>query len=179
MCCGAPRFEDVEFLWSLPSKVVPLLARLKGQTRPQPFVEDIAVPPDSLHEFLVCAQKVFQNHQVTASLYAHAAAGQLHLRPFLPTPTPQDGQQIEAIARDLYQAAFSVGGTISGEHGDGLSRTAFIRSQYGPLYKVFQQIKDIFDPHNLMNPGKIIPGENPLKEWGLTEEAIKSFNKAD
>ena len=172
-------FEDVEFLWSLPSKVVPLLARLKGQTRPQPFVEDIAVPPDSLHEFLVRAQKVFQNHQVTASLYAHAAAGQLHLRPFLPTPTPQDGQQIEAIARDLYQAAFSVGGTISGEHGDGLSRTAFIRSQYGPLYKVFQQIKDIFDPHNLMNPRKIINDDSHVTLRHIRPETVPSSEFVD
>lgn len=149
-------FDEVEFLWSLPSKVVPLLNRLKGQTRPLPFVEDVAVPPESLHEFLVKAQRVFQKHQVTASLYAHAAAGQLHLRPFLPAPRPEDGPLIEAIARDLYQVVFSMGGSISGEHGDGLARTAFIRSQYGPLYRVFQQIKDLFDPHNLLNPGKII-----------------------
>jgi len=148
--------DEVEFLWSLPSRVVPLLTRLKGTTRPLPFVEDVAVPPAALNDFLVRAQKVFQKHQVTASLYAHATAGQLHLRPFLPVPTEQDGERIESIARDLYQAVFAVGGTISGEHGDGLSRTAFIRSQYGPLYKVFQQIKDIFDPHNLMNPGKIV-----------------------
>lgn len=149
-------FEDVEFLWSLPHRVVPHLISLKGRSRPLPFVEDVAVPPESLNEFLIRAQKVFQNHQVTASLYSHAAAGQVHLRPFLPPPGPEDGPKIEAIARDLYEAVFSVGGTISGEHGDGLARTAFIRSQYGPLYKVFQQIKDIFDPHNLMNPGKIV-----------------------
>lgn len=149
-------YDDVEFLWSLPRKVVPMLTRLTGVTRPQPFVEDVAVPPETLREFLVRAQKVFQKHEVTASLYAHAAAGQLHLRPFLPAPTLADAMQIEAIARDLYQVVFAVGGTISGEHGDGLSRTAFIRSQYGPLYRVFQQVKDVFDPHNLMNPGKII-----------------------
>ncbi len=149
-------FDDVEFLWSLPKRVVPMLTRLTGQTRPLPFVEDIAVHPEALHEFLVKSQKVFQKHEVIASLYAHAAAGQLHLRPFLPPPTQQDAAPIESLARELYEAVFSVGGTISGEHGDGLARTAFIRSQYGPLYRVFQQIKDLFDPHNLMNPGKII-----------------------
>ncbi len=149
--------EDIEFLWSLPSKVVPLLTKLKGPSRPLPIVEDIAVPPEALMEFLVSSQKVFQKHQVTASLYAHAASGQLHLRPFLPPPAiTMDGTRLESLARDLYQAVRSVGGSISGEHGDGLARTAFIRSQYGPLYKVFQQIKDIFDPHNLLNPGKII-----------------------
>ena len=148
--------DEVEFLWSLPAKVVPLLTKLHGMTRPVPFVEDIAVPPEALRDFLIHAQKVFQKHEVTATLYSHAAAGQVHLRPFLPTPTPQDGDHIESISRDLYQAVFAVGGTISGEHGDGLSRTAFIRSQYGPLYRAFQQIKDLFDPHSLMNPGKIV-----------------------
>ncbi|MEX2286655.1 MAG: anaerobic glycerol-3-phosphate dehydrogenase subunit C [Planctomycetaceae bacterium] len=160
--CEAYSFEDTEFLWSLPSKVVPRLTRLKGQTRPVPFVEDIAVPIEALHDFLVRAQKVFQSHEVTASLYAHAAAGQLHFRPFLPILGSFDPQRIESIARDLYQVVFSVGGTISGEHGDGLSRTAFIRSQYGPLYRVFQQIKNVFDPHNLMNPGKIISDDAHL-----------------
>lgn len=152
----SPDDDGVEFLWSLPGKVVPLLTRLKGEARPVPFVEDVAVPPESLHEFLIAAQRVFQKHQVTATLYSHAAAGQVHWRPFLPMPTPADGQRLEAIARDLYQETFAVGGTISGEHGDGLSRTAFLRSQYGDLYRVFREVKDLFDPHNLMNPGKIV-----------------------
>ncbi len=148
--------EEVDFLWSLPARVVPRLAQLKGESRPLPFVEGIAVHPENVHEFLMQSQKVLQKHQITASLYAHVASGQLHIRPFLPLPTVNTSSQLEDISRDLYQLVFSMNGTISGEHGDGLARTAFIRSQYGPLYKAFQQIKDIFDPHNLMNPGKII-----------------------
>jgi hypothetical protein len=167
-------FEEVEFLWSLPSKVVPRLNRLKGLTRPIPFVEDVAVPPEALHEFLVRAQKVFQSHEVTASLYSHAAAGQIHLRPFLPAPAPQDGPKLEEIARDLYEAVFAVGGTISGEHGDGLSRTAFIRAQYGPLYRVFQQVKDLFDPHNILNPGKIIGDDPQLIQRNIRPAAAPS-----
>jgi len=171
--------EDVEFLWSLPNKVVPLLTRLQGTTRPLPFIEDVAVPTESLYEFVVRAQKVFQKHQVTATLYSHAAAGQVHLRPFLPFPALQNGKQIESIARDLYQVVFSVGGTISGEHGDGLSRTAFIRSQYGSLYKVFQQIKDIFDPHNLMNPGKIVSDDPHVTVRNLRPAILPSPEVVD
>lgn len=148
--------EDVEFLWSLPSRVVSTLTRLRGTTRPLPFVEDIVVPPAALNEFLRRAQRVFQKHEVTASLYAHAAAGQLHLRPFLPGPTPREGARIEQLAGDLYEIVFSVGGSISGEHGDGLARSSFVKRQYGPLYGIFQQIKDLFDPHNVFNPGKIV-----------------------
>ena len=83
-------------LFLLPARrVVPLLARLKGGVRPVPLVEDMAVPPEALHEFLVRAQRVLQRHQLTSSLYAHAASGQVHLRPFLPVPTEADADRIE------------------------------------------------------------------------------------
>jgi FAD/FMN-containing dehydrogenase/Fe-S oxidoreductase len=153
---------EVDFLWSLPEKVVPMLARLQGTIRPLPFVEDVAVPPEILNDFLVRAQNVFQKHRVTASVYAHAAAGQVHLRPFLPPPAQETATQLESIARDLYTVVFQCGGTISGEHGTGLSRSAFVREQYGPLYEVFVQIKQLFDPHNLMNPGKVLTDDPHL-----------------
>jgi FAD/FMN-containing dehydrogenase/Fe-S oxidoreductase len=162
--------DEVDFLWSLPEKVVPLLARLQGSTRPLPFVEDVAVPPEVLHDFLVRAQNVFQKHRVTASLYAHAAAGQVHLRPFLPPPTADSAAQLEQIARDLYSLVFQCGGTISGEHGTGLSRSAFVREQYGPLYDVFVKIKHLFDPQNLINPGKVLTDDPHL--------TIKNFRAA-
>lgn len=154
--------DEVERLWSLPQNVVTILARLKGSSRPLPFVEDIAVPPSEISGFLTLAQRTFQKHEVTATLYAHAASGQLHLRPMLPAPTAETADLIETIARDLYRHVKSVGGTISGEHGDGLSRTAFIRTQYGPLYKTFQQVKEIFDPQHLLNPNKIISNDGQL-----------------
>ena len=155
--------EELEFLWSLPQRVVSLLNGVRTpSSSPLPFVEDISVPPAALEEFIVLMRRVLQRHEVTASLFSHAAAGQLHIRPFLPVPTPHDGPRLEALARDLYHAALSVGGSISGEHGLGLSRTAFLRSQYGELYRVFQRIKDIFDPQNLLNPGKVLSDDPHL-----------------
>lgn len=162
LAADAYDYDSAELLWSLPRKVVPHLNRVKGAIRPQPFVEALAVPPESLREFLGRMQRVLQKHEVIASLYSHAAAGQIHLRPFLPNPTPADGPRIEALARDLYQSVFEVGGTISGEHGDGLSRTSFLRSQYGPLYRVFQQVKEVLDPLHLMNPGKKVSDDPHL-----------------
>lgn len=158
----ATTYEDVEFLWSLPSQVVSLLASLKGASRPLPFVEDVAVPPEKLAEFLVAAQKIFQKHEVTATLYSHAASGQLHFRPILPVPNRGDETLLEPIARDLYRQVIQAGGSISGEHGDGFSRTSFIRTQYGQLYRVFQQLKDLFDPLKLLNPDKIISNDPQL-----------------
>lgn len=149
--------EELEFLWSLPLRVVPLLNGVRApSSSPLPFVEDISVPPAALEEFVVRMRRILQRHEVTASLYSHAAVGQLHIRPFLPQPTRHDAPRLEALARDLYHAALSLGGSISGEHGLGLSRTAFLRSQYGELYRVFQDIKTLFDPQNQLNPGKVL-----------------------
>ena len=156
----ATTFDEIEFLWSLTSHVVPILNRVRGEMSPVPIVEDIAVPPEALLDFVTRARRVLQKHEVTASLYAHAAAGQVHMRPFLPMPL--DARRMENLARDLYHAALSVGGSISGEHGLGLSRTAFLRSQYGELYRVFQEVKEIFDPHNLLNPGKVLSDDPHL-----------------
>lgn len=161
----------VDWLWSLPRRVVPLLARVKGERRPLPIIEDIAVPPAAISPFLHEIQRVFQRYSVTVSLYAHAATGQLHLRPFLPSPAGDDGLLLETLSRDIYQIVQKHGGSISGEHGDGYSRTAFIRTQYGPLYRVFQEIKDLFDPHNLLNPGKIISDDPSLTRRHLRAEA--------
>ena len=170
----ASSYEEVELLWALPGKVVSLLAGLKGNSRPLPFVEDVAVPPERLAEFLPVAQRVFQRHEVTATLYAHAASGQLHFRPIMPIPSRGDATAMEAIARDLYRKVRDFGGTISGEHGDGLSRTAFVRTQYGALYRVFQQIKDVFDPQKLMNPDKIISNDPSLtvRNWRRTRPMV-------
>jgi len=158
----AHTFDDVEQMWSLPQRVVPLLNQLRGETRPWPLVEDIAVPPAALRDFLLKAQRVFQKHWITASLYAHAASGQVHFRPFLKSPSPENAEQIESLARELYEIAIACGGTISGEHGNGLARTAFIRTEYGPLYRIFQKVKETFDPEGLLNPDKIISNDPRL-----------------
>jgi len=175
--------EDVDFFWQLPRRVVPMLYRLRGSERPLPFVEDIAVPPAVLPEFLRRVQDTLKSHEVTASLFAHAGHGQLHMRPFLDLANSDHRKLIERLADDLYAAAFDVGGTVSGEHGDGLSRTPFVRKQYGPLYDVFREVKRIFDPHNILNPGKVVGEEvSQLKKYlrrvdGDSEPALASVGE--
>ena len=154
--------EEVDLYWQLARKVVPTLHRLKGSTRPLPLVEDIAVRPEVLPEFLPRMFDVLKRHNVTASLFAHAGHGQLHVRPFLDLANPKDVSRMQRLVEDLYAEVFAVRGTISGEHADGLSRTNFIQQQYGPLYDVFREVKRIFDPHNVLNSGKIISDESDL-----------------
>jgi FAD/FMN-containing dehydrogenase/Fe-S oxidoreductase len=148
--------DERDFYWRVARRVIPTLYRLKGSTRALPFVEDMAVLPEKLPDFLVRLQNVFKTHQVTASLFAHAGHGQLHVRPFLDLASADDVRKMQDLAGDLYQQVLEVGGTISGEHGDGLSRTWFARQQHGPLYDVFREVKRIFDPQNILNPGKVV-----------------------
>ncbi len=170
--------DDSQFLWSLAAGIVPMLNRIKGELRPLPFIEDVAIPPEHLEDFLSQVQKVFQKHQVTATLYSHAGTGQMHFRPFMQHPALDGGVKLEAVARDVYQVVFDHGGTISGEHGNGLSRTSFIRSQYGQLYKVFKEIKSLFDPAGIMNPDKIISDDPHLtrKHLRLWREEPEVFD---
>ncbi len=154
--------EEMELYWRLARKVVPTLYRMKGTTRPLPFIEDLAVPPMALADFLVRMQNVLKQHQVTASLFGHAGHGQLHLRPFLDLTNPADVSRMARLASDLYREVIDAGGTISGEHADGLSRTPFIRQQYGALTDVFRDVKRIFDPENIFNPGKIVNDDPDL-----------------
>jgi FAD/FMN-containing dehydrogenase/Fe-S oxidoreductase len=150
---------DHELLWQLARHYTPTLYRLKGQTRPLPFVEDIAIPPTELPNFLPRAQHIFKQEQVTASLFGHAGHGQLHFRPFLDLSSADDIAKMDLIADQLYEEVWRVGGTIGGEHGDGLSRTPYVARQFGALTCAFQEVKQLFDPQNLMNPNKIVSSE--------------------
>lgn len=148
--------EEMRLFWRLPNQVVSRLYSLRGATRALPFIEDVAVPPESLPEFIVRLQNILKTHQTTATLFSHAGHGQLHIRPFLDPSHPDDIRRMPHLAADLYREVMDFGGTISGEHGDGLSRTWFLRQQYGPLYEVFREVKRLFDPLHILNPGKVV-----------------------
>ncbi len=151
---------ELELFGQLGRHVPPALYRMKGSTRPVPVLEDVAFPPEILPEFLVRMQNVLKRHQVTASVFCHAGHGLLHVQPFLDLAESGQLQTIQQLAADFYQEVFAAGGTISGEHGGGLCPTPLLRQQYGELYDVFRQVKRIFDPFNILNPGKVV-GDDP------------------
>ena len=147
--------DQRDLFWRLARRVVPRLYRLPGATRPLPFVEDIATPPEALPQFIERAQGVLKQFQVTATLFAHAAHGQIHLRPFLDLDDPGDVAKMRDLAAALYEIALEFQGSVSGEHGAGLSRSWFLRRQFGALFEVMREVKHIFDPECVMNPGKV------------------------
>ncbi|MEO0529706.1 MAG: FAD-linked oxidase C-terminal domain-containing protein [Planctomycetota bacterium] len=149
--------EDAQLFGGLSRRLVSALHGLKGNRRAVPGVEDIALPPAALPQFFLRLQQTLKRREVTASVYGHVGHGQLHLRPLLDLTTPADVRRLETLASDLYETVWLLGGTISGEHGDGLSRTPFTSRQHGPLVNVFRSVKNLLDPAGVLNPGKVVP----------------------
>ena len=156
----AIRRSDCDFLLGLRRLITPSLMRMKGPRRPVPFMEDIAVPPEALAEYLRRLQDILKSFEVSWTVYAHAGDGQLHIRPFLDMGDSSDVAKLEPMATAVLDAALDLGGSISGEHGCGLARTQFLRRQSGDLFHAFREVKDAFDPYNLLNPGKVV-GDDP------------------
>ncbi len=161
---GAPtvvsKRSECEAIMALRRVVKPLLTRMPGPSRPVAFIEDVAVPPETLPEFLQSLLQILRRFEVSWTIYGHVGHGQLHTRPFLDLGDPRDLAKLEPMASEVYAAAWDVGGTVSGEHGCGLVRTQFLRRQYGDLAHAFRAIKEAFDPFNLLNPGKVV-GDDP------------------
>ncbi len=147
--------------------ILPSLYGLRGTTQPIAFVEDVAVPPELLPGYLHRVQEVLQRHETTASYLIHAATGQVHMRPFLSRQGPEDAARLWALADDVYSVVLDLGGTISSQHGIGLARTPWVSRQSGPLFPVFRELKSIFDPRYLLNPGKIINPLSGTSAWPL------------
>jgi FAD/FMN-containing dehydrogenase/Fe-S oxidoreductase len=157
--------EEVDRIWTLREAVLPVLYGLRGGRQPVAFVEDVGVPPEELGAFLHRAQEILQRHETTASFLIHAGSGQVHTRPFLDLENPADLAKLWAIAVDIHTLTIGMGGTISSQHGTGLARTPWVSEQYGPLYPVMRELKAIFDPHLVFNPGKIIGPSPGMPAW--------------
>jgi len=146
-------------LWSLRESALPLLFGMIGDRKPVTFVEDCAVDPHRLPEFAARFRETLQRHGTDGAFYGHASVGCLHIRPVLNLHDPSDVRTMRAIMTDITDLVLSFGGSLSGEHGDGMVRSEWNRKMFGPaVYDAFKQVKRGFDPGNVLNPGKIVDG---------------------
>jgi len=149
--------EQQQRLWKARKDAGPLLYRDRSRKHPAEFMEDVSVDHNRLGDYIRGLQKIGNKYDFAMSFFGHAGDGELHMRPFLDLSDPADVEKMRAIADDVFELAWSLGGSISGEHADGLVRAAFVRRQYGDeYYELLCRIKKIFDPDGLMNPGKIL-----------------------
>lgn len=151
----------------------PILNRVKGPRKPRAFIEDPAVHPSRLPQYIEGLRRLFKKHGVEASIYGHAGDGNLHSMVFLDLSRPEDVQRMAALSADVYQLVLSLKGTISGEHGDGRLRTQFLPLQYPRLHKAFREIKQVFDPEGILNPGVIVAQSPDLLQKHLRFQALK------
>ncbi|MDX9912164.1 MAG: FAD-linked oxidase C-terminal domain-containing protein [Phycisphaerales bacterium] len=143
--------------WKLRKAGEPLLHGVPGDRKPHTFVEDNAVPPAHLAEFVRRFREIVRRHGTTAAFYAHASVGVLHVRPLVNIADEGDRAIMRSIALEVADLARELGGVMSGEHGDGRVRTPLLERFYGPeLMRAFTGVKRAFDPANLLNPGDIV-----------------------
>lgn len=144
-------------VWAVRKAGLGLLLGMKGDRKPMSFVEDTAVAPEHLPAYIRAFDAIVREHGTTAAYYAHASVGCLHIRPLLDLRQAADIARMRAISQAVSDLVLAFGGALSGEHGDGLSRSCYNEKMFGPmLYQAFRQIKAAFDPQGLLNPGKIV-----------------------
>ena len=144
-------------IWKLRESSLGLSMAMKGDAKSISFVEDTAVAPEKLRDFIARFLGIIRSHGTTAGVYAHASVGCLHVRPVVNMKTAGGVRQFEAIATEIADLVLEFGGALSGEHGDGLVRGPFMARMFGPeLYEAFRTVKRTFDPEGLFNPGKIV-----------------------
>jgi len=142
--------------WEVRKAGLNIMMSMKGDGKPVSFIEDCAVPLEHLAEYTERLTRVFEKHGTRGTWYAHASVGCLHVRPVLDMRR-EGAAQMRAIAEEAAELVRRYKGSYSGEHGDGLVRSEWIAPFYGPkLTQAFGEIKDLFDPKGLLNPGKIV-----------------------
>jgi FAD/FMN-containing dehydrogenase/Fe-S oxidoreductase len=144
-------------IWSLREAALGLSMAMKEDAKSISFVEDTAVAPERLSEYIGRFLQIVHEHGTTAGVYAHASVGCLHVRPVVNMKTEEGVAKFESLAKAVANLVLEFGGALSGEHGDGLVRGPFMRQMFGDtLYEAFREIKRTFDPQGIFNPGKIV-----------------------
>ena len=148
---------DTTKAWDIRKAGLGLLRNLRGDAQPVNLIEDCAVAPGELPDYIAELQQVLEKYSVRASYYAHAGAGQLHVEPIINLKSQEGKTAFRNILTETAALVKKFNGSLSGEHGDGRLRGEFIAAVLGqPVYQLFQQVKALFDPHNIFNPGKIV-----------------------
>jgi FAD/FMN-containing dehydrogenase/Fe-S oxidoreductase len=144
-------------IWSLREAALGLSMAMKEDAKSLSFVEDTAVAPEKLRDYIDRFLGIVKRHHTTAGVYAHASVGCLHVRPVINMKTADGVRTFESLANDVADLVLEFGGALSGEHGDGLVRGPFMEKMFGTtLYEAFRSVKRTFDPDGIFNPGKIV-----------------------
>ncbi|MGI0005803.1 MAG: FAD-binding oxidoreductase, partial [Nitrososphaera sp.] len=113
------------------------------------------VPPEMLEQHTLNLLRAYRDNKLEYVMYGHVGDGNMHTRPLVDTGSKSESEMVQMLATEIFAQVIQSGGTITGEHGDGLARVGYIEAMYGnALTSLFRQVKDLFDPGYLLNPGK-------------------------
>lgn len=155
-----PAGKEYEDVWALRKKGFGLMLGIKGDKKALSFIEDSAIPTAVLPEYIDQVLKICAKHNTEAAMYAHASVGVIHVQPLLDLRQEQDIINLKKITEETFELVVKYGGAWSGEHGDGLVRSAYNKRFFGDqLYQSLIDVKKLFDPQNIMNPGKIVEAQ--------------------
>ena len=147
---------EAEQLWGARRAISPAAFSLK----PHKMSEDVVVPRSRLPELVSCTEKLSRKLGVVIFTFGHAGDGNIHVNIMLDKNDPQEVQQANTAKQLLFEEVLRLGGTLSGEHGIGLTKAAYLEMEIDPpTMALMQQIKQLFDPLNILNPGKIFPSQ--------------------
>jgi len=146
--------ESVNKIWGMRKKAVGLLGNAQGEARPIPFVEDTAVPPENLADFILEFRQLLDENNLAYGMFGHVDAGVLHVRPAIDMKDPVQEKLVRKISDRVAELTHKYKGLLWGEHGKGV-RSEYAPTFFGELYPQLQRIKAAFDPYNQLNPGKI------------------------
>src|SRR4029079_1829398 len=141
-------------VWEMRKKAVGLLGNVEGEARPIPFVEDTAVPPEHLSDYIMEFRSILEREHLDYGMFGHVDAGVLHVRPAIDMKDPQQERLIRKISDEVEALTRKYKGLLWGEHGKGV-RSEYAQEYFGSLYPCLQSIKSACDPRNQLNPGKI------------------------
>ncbi|UEG52435.1 FAD-binding protein [Mucilaginibacter daejeonensis] len=176
--------KDTVFAWDVRKAGLGLLRNIQGDAQPVNLIEDCAVSPLELPDYVKDLEVVLKKHGVQASYYAHAGAGELHIEPIVNLKTTEGQAAFRGILADTVELIKKYNGSLSGEHGDGRLRGEFIPTVLGSeTYELLRKVKYLFDPNNIFNAGKVI--DTPKMDTHLrvdtkpvpVTDTIFNFNK--
>lgn len=155
---------EQEMVWNVRKAGLGLMMNVPGDAKPLPFVEDTAVPPEALPQFVERFDEIVKTHGTEAGYYGHAGVGCLHIRPLLNLKRRDGVEKMASIANAVSDLVLEFGGSMSGEHGDGRARSVWNEKMFGSrIYEAFRQVKRAFDPTGIMNPGNIVDALPPTE----------------
>jgi FAD/FMN-containing dehydrogenase/Fe-S oxidoreductase len=156
--------DQLEQVWSVRKAGLPLLLGLPGNDKPTTFVEDTAVDPARLADYVRDFQELVEDHGTRAAFYGHSSVGCLHIRPLVNLKSEEGVQAMRSLAEDAFDLVLEYNGVISGEHGVGRARSEWLETMYGSeVVSLFESIKHCFDPDNRFNPGNVVD-PSPMTE---------------